>query len=76
MFDLIGTARFKAKNSKMKKYISKIEKDKGRRFNDIVYNVLSENKDVIVDKNVKKINKKKIMSSDNNELGDIDVLCI
>ena len=76
LFDLIGSAKFRAKSSKMKAYISKIEKDKGRRFNDIVYNVISENKDIIVDKNVKKINKKKIMSSDNNELGDIDVLCI
>ena len=76
LFGLIGTARFKAKGSKMKKYISTIENDKGRKFNDIVYNVIAENKDIIVDKNVKKINKKKIMSSDNNELGDIDILCI
>ena len=76
LFNLISTARFKAKGSKMKKYISKIEKNKGRRFNDIVYNVISENKNIIVDKNVKKINKKKIVGSDNNELGDIDVLCI
>ena len=59
LFRLICSARFKAKSSKMKEYISKIENDKGRRFNDAVYNVISENKDIIVAKNVKKINKKK-----------------
>lgn len=54
LFDLIESTRYRARSAKMKKYIIKIKKDKGRRFNDIVYNVICENQDIIVDKNVKK----------------------
>ncbi len=76
LYSLISSCKFQAKSNEMKRYISKIEKIKGQDFNDLVYNRIASYKEFILDKNVKKINKKRIVDNANNDLGDIDVLCI
>lgn len=76
LLDLISSCKLKARSSEMKRYISKMEQIKGKNFNDLVYNYIISNSNLIVDKNVKKINGKKIRGKDNNDLGDIDILCI
>lgn len=76
LFDSISSCKLKARSLEMKKYISKMEQIKGQNFNDLVYNYIISNSDLIVDKNIKKINGKKLRGLDNNDLGDIDILCI
>ena len=76
LFNLINSCKFKAKSLDMKNYISKIEKIKGQDFNDKVFNYIFTNEEVILDKNVKKINGKWIVNNKNQTLGDIDILCI
>lgn len=76
LLDLIQTCKIKATSQKMKNYISKLENIKGQAFNDLVYNYISDYKEFIIDKNVEKVNSKKITGEDNNVLGDIDILCI
>ena len=60
----------------MKKYISEISRERGDIFNELVFNYLSSYNDLIVDKKVNKINKKRIMESNNQTLGDIDIIFI
>ena len=60
LLDLISSCKLKARSSEMKRYISKMEQIKGQNFNDLVYNYIISNSNLIVDKNVKKINGKKL----------------
>ena len=74
--NLISDGKFKAKSGEMNKYIGKISKDRGQAFNESVFNILNTFPELIVDKNLKKINKKKIVDEENKDLGDIDILYI
>ena len=76
LFEIINNATFKAKSKKMKAYLGIINKQSGEDFNEKVYNYLCTFSNSIVDKKVSKINGIKINDSDNNTLGDIDVLFI
>lgn len=74
--DLISDGKFKARSKEMNKYIGKVSKDRGQAFNDSVFNILNTFPELIVDKNLKKINKKRIVDEENKDLGDIDILYI
>jgi len=74
--DLINDGKFKTKSKEMTEYIGKISDDRGKAFNESVFNILKKFPELTVDKNLKKINKKRIVDKNNNDLGDIDVLYI
>lgn len=76
VFDLITEGKYKARKEKLTQLIGRISNKRGNDFNSAVYQKLSEIPDLIVQKNVTKINGKKIASEDGNVLGDIDVLYI
>lgn len=76
LFEIINNATFKARSRKMKTYLGIISKQSGEDFNEKVYNYLCTFPNSIVDKKVSKINGIRINDSDNNTLGDIDVLFI
>lgn len=76
LFDLISSGKLKSHSLEMKQYISKINENRGKNFNNMIFNYISKFPNVIVDKNVSKINKEKIADNNNDALGDIDVLCI
>ena len=74
--DIISDGKFKAKSKEMNQYIGKVSKDRGQAFNNSVFNILNTFPELIVDKNLKKINRKKIVDEENKDLGDIDILYI
>lgn len=76
LFKIINNATFKARSKKMKTYLGIVNKQSGEDFNEKVYNYLCTFPNSIVDKKVSKINDIKINDSNNNILGDIDVLFI
>ena len=76
LFDLISSGKLKSHSLEMKQYISRINENRGKNFNNMIFNYISKFPNVIVDKNVSKINKEKITDNNNDTLGDIDVLCI
>jgi len=76
VIDLIQDGKLKAKSEKLKALVGKIVNIRGKQFNDFVYDQIRTIPDVRVWKNVSEINEKKICSSSNNSLGDIDILCI
>lgn len=76
LFDLISSGKLKSHSLEMKQYISKINENRGKNFNNMIFNYVSKFPNVIVDKNVSKVNKEKITDNNNDTLGDIDVLCI
>lgn len=76
LFDLISSGKLKPHSLEMKQYISKINENRGKNFNNVIFNYVSKFPNVIVDKNVSKINQEKITDNNNDALGDIDVLCI
>ncbi|ASN03852.1 hypothetical protein [Virgibacillus necropolis] len=74
--DLIYDGKLKSRGKKLTKLIGKISNKRGDDFNNQVYNKIYEISDLIVDKNLEKINHKKIVDDKGNTLGDIDVLYI
>ena len=60
----------------MKAYLGILNKERGEDFNEKVYEYLCTFPNSIVDKKVGKINGIRINDSNNNTLGDIDVLFI
>jgi len=76
LLEIINNGSLKSRSSKMKKYISDVLREKGDYFNELVFNYLSNFSDLIVDKKVSKINRKKLSDDYNQSLGDIDVLLI
>ncbi len=76
MLDLITDGKYKARKEKLTQLIGKISNKRGNDFNFAVYQKLSEIPDLIVQKNVKKINNKKIAFENGNVLGDIDILYV
>ncbi len=76
VFDLIIEGKYKARKEKLTQLIGKISNKRGNDFNSAVYQKLSEIPELIVQKNVTKINGKKIASEAGNVLGDIDVLYV
>ena len=76
IMDLISDGKFRAKSKEMNKYIGKVSQKRGQVFNENVYNILKTFPELIVDKNLKKINRKRILDEENKDLGDIDILYI
>lgn len=76
MMDLISDGKFKSKSKEMNKYIGKISNNRGQAFNESIFNILKTFPELIVDKNLKKVNGKKIVDEDNKDLGDIDIIYI
>lgn len=76
MMDLISDGKFKSKSKEMNKYIGKISNNRGQAFNESIFNILKTFPELIVDKNLKKINGKKVVDKENKDLGDIDILYI
>ena len=74
--EIINNGKFKARSAEMNKYIGKASKNRGQAFNNSVFNILNTFPELIVDKNLKKINKKRIVDEENKDLGDIDILYI
>ena len=74
--DLINDGKFKAKSKEMKRYIGEISKNRGKAFNDSIFNILKNFHELVVDKNLKKINGKRIQDKENKDLGDIYILYI
>lgn len=76
LFDLISNGKLKAHSLEMKQYISKVNENRGKNFNNMIFSYISKFPDIIVDKNVSKVNKEKIVDLNKDTLGDIDVFCI
>lgn len=76
LFDLINDGKLQANTKEMKDYISKINNLRGKNFNNLVFEYINTIDNLIVDKNVKKINNLKIEDDNKNSLGDIDILYI
>lgn len=74
--DLINDGKFKARSEEMNKYIGRVSNNRGQAFNDSVFNILNTFPELIVVKNLKKVNKKRIVDEENKDLGDIDILYI
>lgn len=74
--DLILNGKYKARQPKLKQLIGKLSDRRGNDFNSEVAKKLSLIDGLIVCEKLSKINGKKIVDANNNELGDIDVLCI
>ena len=60
----------------MRRLIGEISDKRGMEFNTEVANKLSSFNGLIVKERVSKINGTKLVDENNNDLGDIDVLCI
>lgn len=74
--DLLFDGKYKASGGKLKSLIGKISDKRGNTFNDDVKQKLESIQSITVYSKVKKVNGKWISSSDNNTLGDIDILII
>lgn len=73
---LVYNGRLKAKKPKMDKLMGIIADDKGKEFNDLVYEMIRKMKQFEVEKKVRKVNRRFISDINDNTLGDIDVLII
>ncbi|MCI5521359.1 MAG: hypothetical protein MR411_01910 [Tenericutes bacterium] len=76
LLDLINNGTLKCKSTQMKNYIAKVNNKKGEDFNDLVFNYLCQFDNIIVDKNLKKVNGKRILNSKKQDLGDLDIIII
>lgn len=74
--DLIYEGKMSTKNNKMSTLIGRISNDRGRKFNQLISDILSDMKVFVIDSNVDRINKKPVADDNGNTLGDIDVLII
>ena len=74
--NLIYEGKISTKNDKMSALIGQISDDRGRRFNKLIADILSDMEVFIIDSNVDKINKKSVADEKGKTLGDIDVLII
>lgn len=77
LYDLILDSKLPTKKGgKLESYLGKLINKRGNDFNDVVAKKLKTYDSLIVASKVKKINGHRIMSEQNNDLGDIDVLVI
>ncbi len=76
LFEIINNATLKARSKKMKIYLGHLNKESGKNFNEKVYEYLCTFPNSIVDKNVSKIGNIRIIDTNNNTLGDVDILFI
>ena len=74
--DLIYEGKISTKNAKMSTLIGRISDDRGRIFNKLISDILTDMEVFVIDSNVDKINKKYVADKNGNTLGDIDVLII
>lgn len=76
VLDLIIHGKYKARKEKLVQLIGMISNRRGKDFNIAIYKKLSNIPNLLVQKNITKINGKRIASPEGNTLGDIDILCI
>jgi len=74
--DLIVEGKYKARKDKLKNLIGELSDKRGNEFNSLVARKLESIDGLIVREKLSKINGKKILDSDGNVLGDIDVFYI
>lgn len=75
--ELIRNGKLPVKNNgKLKSLMGRLSNYSGNDFNGVVAEKLKDLGDFIVDSKVKKINNKKIVNFENQDIGDIDVLII
>lgn len=74
--NLIDTGKFKADSAELKALIGKISDDRGDAFNKMIIEIINDFDEFEIYPNVKKINGKKIINNEGNDLGDIDILII
>ncbi len=74
--DLIYEGKLKTRGNRLTKLIGEISNKRGDDFNNQVFNKINQISNFIVDKNIKKINYKRIADENGNTLGDIDILYI
>ncbi|HII07744.1 MAG TPA: hypothetical protein HA349_10655 [Methanotrichaceae archaeon] len=76
LIGLCTSGRLKAKSTEMKRVLSEINNDRGRKFNDTIINAFKKNSGFIVKANIKKIGAKRLQDSNGGDLGDIDILVV
>lgn len=74
--DLIYDGKLSTKDNKMATLIGRISDDRGRLFNQLIADMLSDMGVFRIESNIKKINNNLIADEKGNALGDIDVLII
>ena len=74
--DLIVEGKYKAKGKKLKALIGILSDKRGNEFNAVVIEKLKSIGGLLVDGPLSKINGKRLINADGNELGDIDVLYV
>mgnify|MGYP003289605463 CR=1 FL=1 len=74
--EVIFEGKLYTEDEEMRKLLGKISDDRGKKFNKMVAEMLSDLKEFDVKPNVTKINQKHITDEKNNTLGDIDILLI
>ncbi len=75
-FSLMTSGILKAKGRKMLNLMSTINQQRGKEFNDLVYQKVKSIEGIMAFKNVSKVNKKRICDANGNPLGDIDIFYI
>ncbi|WP_375605386.1 YecA family protein [Flavobacterium davisii] len=77
LYDLIFSGRYNSKKSKMKSFLSKINKEKGDVFNNELYDLLKSTLNcIIIEKEVTIGPKKKDILKSIIDLGDFDILIV
>ncbi len=76
IIESIENGKFKARSSKLRTVMGKVNDERGNLFNDAVAKRLNSIQGIIARGKVSKINKKRIEDEKKNALGDIDVLCL
>jgi hypothetical protein len=77
--NLVGlcmSGRLNAKSSEMNRVLGRINKERGRTFNDDIIKLFKNYPGLIVKQNVKKIGSRRLLDSKGGDLGDIDVLVV
>ena len=72
--ELLLEGKYFARSSKLRQLMGRINSRRGNDFNEEVYRKLTSFRGLIVCEKLKKINGKRIIDDDGNELGDIDIL--
>lgn len=74
--ELIYLGKLSADSPEMVELMGRISKDRGRMFNNLIFNMIQDMNEFDVIPNVKKVNGVKLSNLEGNDLGDIDILII
>lgn len=76
LHDLILNSKIKVNSSKFNAFLGELINQRGNNFNDVVAERIKEISSFVVDKKIKRVNGKKIVNENKQDLGDIDVLVL